>query len=260
MSSRAFGYAFRSRSDTEVPPRRLASVGTAGDSAPLGMFAFAIVDREERAAYFARGPFGIKPLYFAAPFDGAIAADEDGLAELVHRVSPGVRGCIEIDERRRLGPREVRRVCRGIQIAEPRKVKALARLACKTDRVDARVLADIVRRDLVPGVWVSAPRAAGRLLGTGPISKAGPSTLRRRAIEAAQGAWRPTNPWHRLCSETKQRHGKSNPAEAAVACKVLIACWHVHATNPSSAAPRALPPMSRQAPPFFLPPESPRTI
>src|SRR4051812_22726196 len=40
-----------------------------------------------------------------------------------------------------------------IQIAEPRKVKGLARLACKTDRVDARVLAELVRRDLVPEVW-----------------------------------------------------------------------------------------------------------
>src|SRR5439155_10463038 len=28
------------------------------------------------------------------------------------------------------------------------------------------------------------------------------------AIEAAQGAWRPTNPWHRLYSDTKQRHGE----------------------------------------------------
>ena len=43
-----------------------------------------------------------------------------------------------------------------MQIAEPRKVKALAPLARKTDRVDARVLAELVRRDLVPEVWVPA--------------------------------------------------------------------------------------------------------
>ena len=41
-----------------------------------------------------------------------------------------------------------------IEIADARKVKAIAPLACKTDRVDARVLADLARRDLVPTVWV----------------------------------------------------------------------------------------------------------
>ena len=41
-----------------------------------------------------------------------------------------------------------------IRLADARKVKAIAPLACKTDRVDARVLADLVRRDLVPEVWV----------------------------------------------------------------------------------------------------------
>jgi transposase len=41
-----------------------------------------------------------------------------------------------------------------IEVADARKVKAIAPLACKTDRVDARVLAELVRRDLVPTVWV----------------------------------------------------------------------------------------------------------
>jgi len=62
---------------------------------------------------------------------------------------------------------------------------------------------------------------------TGRISKAGPDTLRWAAVEAAQQAWRPTNPWQRLYTDTKHRHGKANPAKAAVARKVLIAAWHV---------------------------------
>lgn len=41
-----------------------------------------------------------------------------------------------------------------IRLADARKVKAIAPLACKTDRVDGRVLADLVRRELVPEVWV----------------------------------------------------------------------------------------------------------
>ena len=60
------------------------------------------------------------------------------------------------------------------------------------------------------------------------------------AARAAQQAWRPTNPWHRLYTDTKTRHGKSNPAKAAVARKVLIAAWHVLARQqpfkPSTAA------------------------
>ncbi len=39
-------------------------------------------------------------------------------------------------------------------MADARKVKGLAPLACKTDKVDARVLAELCRRDLVPAVWL----------------------------------------------------------------------------------------------------------
>jgi hypothetical protein len=35
------------------------------------------------------------------------------------------------------------------------------------------------------------------------------------------------HPWNRLYTETRRRHGKPNPANAAVARKVLIATWHV---------------------------------
>jgi transposase len=41
-----------------------------------------------------------------------------------------------------------------VAVADARKVKAVAPLACKTDKVDARVLAELCRRDLVPAVWV----------------------------------------------------------------------------------------------------------
>jgi transposase len=38
-------------------------------------------------------------------------------------------------------------------------VKAIAPLACKTDRVDARVLAELCRRDLVPSLWIPSLEA-----------------------------------------------------------------------------------------------------
>jgi transposase len=45
----------------------------------------------------------------------------------------------------------------SVEIADARKVKGLAPLACKTDRIDARVLAELSRRDLVPAIWLPDP-------------------------------------------------------------------------------------------------------
>lgn len=45
----------------------------------------------------------------------------------------------------------------AVEIADARKVKGLAPLACKTDRIDAWVLAELSRRDLVPAIWLPDP-------------------------------------------------------------------------------------------------------
>jgi len=331
--------------------------------------------------------------------EGAISADEDGLVRLVARLGPEVGGCIEMMS----GAPWVRDSLAAcgwtIEIADARKVKAIAALACKTDRVDARVLADLARRELIATVWVAPiddrairerlrrrsqlvrPRtssmhrtfglltqwglrrsvsalvqpgalaelsehgvpqvwrdsravllaviddldrqlgplerelrplardderakllmsipgvaellartiaseigdiarfpSAGKLVGysglnpkikqsgqsarVGRLSKAGPDTLRGAAVEAAQQAWRPNNPWHELYTDIKRRHGKANPAQAAVARKILIASGTSSiATSRSSPAPRARPILPRQAPPLIWPPRGPRTI
>jgi transposase len=44
-----------------------------------------------------------------------------------------------------------------VAIADAQKVKGLAPLACKTDRIDAWVLAELCRRELVPVVWLPTP-------------------------------------------------------------------------------------------------------
>jgi transposase len=41
-----------------------------------------------------------------------------------------------------------------VEVADAQKAKGLAPLACKTDRIDAWVLAELSRRDLVPAVWL----------------------------------------------------------------------------------------------------------
>ena len=46
----------------------------------------------------------------------------------------------------------------AVEIADAQKVKGLAPLACKTDRIDSRVLATLSQRDLVPAIWLPDPR------------------------------------------------------------------------------------------------------
>jgi hypothetical protein len=48
-----------------------------------------------------------------------------------------------------------------VEIADAQKVKGLAPLAVKTDRIDARVLAVLSHRDLVPAIWLPDPRVRG---------------------------------------------------------------------------------------------------
>ena len=45
-----------------------------------------------------------------------------------------------------------------VEIADAQKVKGLAPLACKTDRIDSLVLAMLFHRDLVPAIWLPDPR------------------------------------------------------------------------------------------------------
>jgi hypothetical protein len=86
--------------------------------------------------------------------EGMMPAEEEGLARLVLELGPDVRGCIEMMSGAVWVRDRLSAAGWEIQIADARKVKAIAPLACKTDRVDARVLAELVKRDLVTEVWV----------------------------------------------------------------------------------------------------------
>ena len=46
----------------------------------------------------------------------------------------------------------------SVEIADAQKVKGLAPLACKTDKIDSQVLAVLSQRDLVPAIWLPDPR------------------------------------------------------------------------------------------------------
>jgi transposase len=104
-----------------------------------------------RAAWCALGEGG------AIIGEGVVAADEDGLARLVLAVGVGVRACVEMMMSGAVWVRD-RLEAAGweVQVAHPRKVRDVAPLACKTDKVDARVLAELCRRDLVPALWIAS--------------------------------------------------------------------------------------------------------
>jgi transposase len=300
--------------------------------------------------------------------EGLIPADEGGLAGLALRLGPDVKACVEMMSGAIWVKDQLELAGWSVEVAHARKVRDIAPLACKTDKVGARVLAELCRRDLVPALWVptiedrairerlrrrahlvklrtsarnrifglltqfglrisfarlrrpdaiellerrgvpavwrdsiaehlseiaeldrridpidrelrpiahSDPRAqllstipgvgplisltfaaeigdvsrfcsASKLVGyaglaprisqsgersaTGRLSKAGSRTLRWSAVEAANQAWRPTNPFHEHYRRLAARHGK-NPAKSAVARKILIASWHMLSRN-----------------------------
>ena len=90
---------------------------------------------------------------------GAVPPDSDGLAGFVRRVEErygrvAVRAAIESMNGARFVHDSLERLGWEVEIADAMKVKGLAPLACKTDRIDAWVLAELSRRDLVPAIWL----------------------------------------------------------------------------------------------------------
>src|SRR3954462_12448780 len=132
--------------------------------------------------------------------EGAISADQDGLARLALTVGSDEegRGCIEMMSGAVWVRDQLALVGWDILLADARKVKSIAPLACKTDRVDARVLADLVRRDLVPEVWAPdleerQPRAVAPPLAPHPPAHLGdePQLRSAHAVGAAAQPHRP---------------------------------------------------------------------
>jgi transposase len=310
--------------------------------------------------------------------EGRVPADRDGLARLVLLLGAEVKACLEMMS----GAVWVRDELVGcgwqVEVADARKVKTVAPLAAKTDKVDARLLAELSRRELVPALWIPSlderalrerlrrrmqlvrlrtsaknrvfglqtqwglrvsferlrkpdglalleragmPEVWRRSIGeclavvdfldqridpldaelipfahadarallldtipgiaellaltiaveigqvsrfsspeklvsygrlaprvrqsgdarphSGPLTKSGSRLLGWAAVEAAQQAWRESNPWHELYVDVGRRSRNHNSAKAAVARKILIAAWHMLSRNePFKPAPR----------------------
>jgi len=92
---------------------------------------------------------------------GAAPPDRDGLAQLARRLGDcEIVAVIESMSGARFVHDELERWGWDVRVADASKARGIAPLACKTDRIDCWVLAELARRDLVPEVWL--PDAAVR--------------------------------------------------------------------------------------------------
>jgi transposase len=91
---------------------------------------------------------------------GAAPPDVDGLRALARRLGgygQPIRGAIESMTGARFVHDQLELAGWEVEIADAVRVKGLAPLACKTDRIDAWVLAELCRRELVPAIWLPDP-------------------------------------------------------------------------------------------------------
>jgi transposase len=91
---------------------------------------------------------------------GAAPPDGDGLrglAERLDRYQQPIRAALESMNGARFVHDQLELQGWQVEIADAARVKGLAPLACKTDRIDAWVLAELSRRELVPTIWLPDP-------------------------------------------------------------------------------------------------------
>ena len=91
----------------------------------------------------------------------AVPPDVDSLRRLARRIEEVHRqpvcAVIESMTGARIVHDTLERAGWSVEIADAQKVKGLAPLAVKTDRIDSRVLAVLSQRDLVPAIWLPDP-------------------------------------------------------------------------------------------------------
>jgi transposase len=90
----------------------------------------------------------------------AVHPDADALRTLVARISrhgQEVTAAIESMNGARFVHDQLELAGWEVEIADALRVKGLAPLAAKTDKIDAWVLAELARRELVPSIWLPDP-------------------------------------------------------------------------------------------------------
>jgi transposase len=89
---------------------------------------------------------------------GAVPPDRDGLTKLSQRLgdTPAL-AVIESMSGARFVHDQLELAGWDVRIADAVKARGLAPLACKTDKIDCWVLAELARLDLVPEIWLPDP-------------------------------------------------------------------------------------------------------
>jgi transposase len=91
--------------------------------------------------------------------NGAAAPDRDALATLGRRLGDArVLAVIESMSGARFVHDRLELAGWDVRIADAHKARGLAPRACKTDRIDCWVLAELARRNLIPEIWLPDPR------------------------------------------------------------------------------------------------------
>src|SRR5437773_4780028 len=86
---------------------------------------------------------------------GAVPPDRDGLVRLADRLGDApVLAVIESMTGARFVHDQLERAGWDVRIADAVKARGIAPLACKTDRIDCWVLAELARLGLVPEIWL----------------------------------------------------------------------------------------------------------
>ena len=92
----------------------------------------------------------------------AVPPDVDGLRGLARKIEEVHQEPVSAVVESMTGARLVHDTLEAegwsVEIADAQKVKGLAPLACKTDKIDSQVLAVLSHRDLVPAIWLPDPR------------------------------------------------------------------------------------------------------
>lgn len=90
----------------------------------------------------------------------AVSPDADALRTLANRVAiegAEVRATVESMTGARFIHDQLELAGWDVLIADAQRVRGLAPLAAKTDKIDAHVLAELTRRALVPEIWLPTP-------------------------------------------------------------------------------------------------------
>jgi asparagine synthase (glutamine-hydrolysing) len=184
------GYAFRTRSDTEVLLHLYAQKGAAMVHDLRGMFAFAIWDTERRTLLLARDPYGIKPLYYtddgwtfrfasqvkALLAGGAVSHDPDPAGQVGFYLLGSVPEPFTTHREIRALPAGTTLLVDRLGAHEPKRYHSIAQAYCDAEAQSRRMpamddmdatgeireaLLDSVRRHLVADVPVGAFLSAG---------------------------------------------------------------------------------------------------